>query len=101
MLVRDGCGRSEVIDFRETAAASAHRDMFNFNTTLATDSTLSAGVPGEILGFATAHQRHGKLPWSVLFGPSISLAKEGFPVTAKMADMISVLRGLSRQAANW
>jgi gamma-glutamyltranspeptidase/glutathione hydrolase/leukotriene-C4 hydrolase len=101
MLVRNSNGRSEVIDFRETAAASAHRDMFNHNTTLATDSTLSAGVPGEILGFATAHQRHGKLPWAVLFGPSISLAREGFPVTAKMADMISVLDEREGWATNW
>lgn len=91
MLIRTGDGQSEVIDFRETAPASAHRDMFNHNHTLATDSTQGAGVPGEIRGFAEAHARHGRLPWAVLFEPSIQLAREGFAVTPKMADMISVL----------
>lgn len=89
MLIRTGDGQSEVIDFRETAPASAHRDMFNHNHTLATDSTQGAGVPGEIRGFAEAHSRHGRLPWAVLFEPSIQLAREGFAVTPKMADMIS------------
>jgi gamma-glutamyltranspeptidase len=90
MLIRDASGAYEVVDFRETAARSAHQDMFNKNVTLATDSTLGMGVPGEIRGFATAHARHGKLPWAALFEPSIRLARKGFPVTAKMNNMISV-----------
>lgn len=90
MLVRREDGQAEVIDFRETAAASAHRDMFTRNQTLATDSTRSAGVPGEVRGFAEAHARHGKLPWSILFEPSVRLAREGFPVTPKLAEMIAV-----------
>lgn len=90
MLVRDGKGQSEVIDFRETASHTAHRDMFNQNSTLATDTTLGMGVPGEIRGFSEAHARYGKLPWELLFGPSIRLAREGFPVTEKIHQMISV-----------
>lgn len=90
MLVRDADGMAKVFDFRETAAASAHRDMFNHNKTLATDSTLGAGVPGEIAGFALVHRKHGILPWSDLFQPSIQLARDGFPVTRKMEDMIAV-----------
>lgn len=90
MLVRDAKGNPIVIDFRETAAATAHRDMFNQNITLATDSTLSTGVPGEIRGFAMAHAKYGRLPWAKLFEPSIKLAKDGFFVSLKMEQMIEV-----------
>lgn len=94
MLVRDAAGVSELVDFRETAPRSASRDMFNYNLTLATDSTRGAGVPGEIKGFAMAHTKYGILPWASLFDPSICLAKEGFEVTEKMAEMISVRANL-------
>lgn len=92
MLVRDARGRAKVIDFRETAAASAHRDMFNHDPSLAVGSTLAAGVPGEIKGFAAAHKLYGRLSWSALFKPAIELAAKGFPVTAKLESMIEVWR---------
>lgn len=91
MLVRDEHGHSHVIDFRETAPLSANKDMFKNDTTLATDSALSFAVPGEIRGFSEAHHRFGKLPWSKLFEPAIKLANEGFPVTKKLEEMISVI----------
>jgi gamma-glutamyltranspeptidase/glutathione hydrolase/leukotriene-C4 hydrolase len=94
MLVRSGTdGISRVIDFRETAASTAHRDMFNGHLDWATDSTLAAGVPGEIRGFAAAHALYGKLPWSALFQPAIQVATEGFTVTKKLDDMIRRFEG--------
>lgn len=95
MLIRNGTDQYAVIDFRETAAASAHRNMFNKNLTLATDSTLGMGVPGEIRGFAVAHAKYGKLPWATLFEPTIKLLRDGFPVTRKIHEMISVRRLVS------
>lgn len=97
MLVRDAHGIAKVIDFREVAASSAHRDMFNRDPSLAVDSTLAAGVPGEIKGFATAHKLYGRLPWPTLFKPAIELAAKGFPVTAKLESMIEVRRASVRE----
>lgn len=101
MLVRDEQGRHEVIDFREVAAATAHKDMFNNNATLATDSTLGAGVPGEIRGFAAAHAKYGQLPWSELFKPSIKLARDGFAVTPKLETILAVHLGILYLKSNF
>lgn len=39
------------------------------------------GVPGELHGYATAHQAFGVLPWATLWRPSIALARNGFRVS--------------------
>ncbi|KAK6147792.1 hypothetical protein DH2020_018704 [Rehmannia glutinosa] len=57
------------IDMRETAPAAASQ------------GALSMGIPGEIAGLHVAWSKYGRLPWRALFGPAISLAKEGFIVS--------------------
>ena len=45
MIIRDSNGTVETIDFRETAPAAAHKNMFNGNETLAKHGGLSIAIP--------------------------------------------------------
>lgn len=45
MLIRSPNGTFEFIDFRETAPAAAHRDMYNHDPDLAKYGGLAVGVP--------------------------------------------------------
>ncbi|KAI9264485.1 gamma-glutamyltransferase [Sporodiniella umbellata] len=81
MLIRLPNGTYEFIDFRETAPAKSHKNMFDSDPMSAQRGGLSVAVPGEIRGFELAHKRHGKIPWADLFSSAIRVAEEGFKVT--------------------
>ncbi|XP_038058653.1 glutathione hydrolase 1 proenzyme-like isoform X2 [Patiria miniata] len=49
---------------------------------------LAIGVPGELAGYWTAHQRYGVLPWRDLFQPAIRLAEEGYVIGKALAGAI-------------
>ncbi len=40
---------------------------------------LTITVPGAVRSWADAHERHGRMPWSDLLVPAITLARDGFP----------------------
>ncbi|KAK6147788.1 hypothetical protein DH2020_018700 [Rehmannia glutinosa] len=69
------------IDMRETAPAAASQNMYEKNAGAKSQGALSMGIPGEIAGLHVAWSKYGRLPWRALFGPAISLAKEGFIVS--------------------
>ncbi|UQB42359.1 gamma-glutamyltransferase [Thiomicrospira microaerophila] len=84
-------GENNFLDFRETAPAQAHRDLFldEKGEVLPYQSLLSyqaSGVPGSVMGYWQAHQRYGKLEWSRLVEPAIKLAEQGFEVHPKLAE---------------
>lgn len=82
-------------DGRERAPAAAKPDRFlteggkPMRFPQAVFSGRSVGVPGLIAMLAKAHERHGKLPWADLFGPAIKLARQGFPVGARLNYLLS------------
>lgn len=87
-------------DGRETAPAGATPDMF-----LTTDASgrkpmpfreavasgLSVGVPGVVAMLDLAHKEHGKLAWKELFAPAIALARDGYPVSPRLADWLKTI----------
>ncbi|MEQ1715770.1 MAG: gamma-glutamyltransferase [Hyphomicrobium sp.] len=88
------------IDGRETAPASATADRFlkdgkpmDFDE--AVRSGLSVGTPGAVRGLEALHKKFGKLPWSALFTPAIKLARDGFPVGARLNALLR-LEGAER-----
>ena len=80
-------------DGRETAPANATPDMFMQDEAAmpyvqAWQSGRSVGVPGVVALYKKAHEKHGRLAWSRLFGPAIRLAEAGFEVSPRLADML-------------
>lgn len=59
MLVRDEKGRYEVIDYRESAPAASHRDMYKHDKNASIVGGLAVGIPGEIRGLEYLHEKYG------------------------------------------
>jgi gamma-glutamyltranspeptidase/glutathione hydrolase len=78
-------------DGREMAPSGATVDMFMRDGEVlgfidAWQSGLAVGVPGTVAMYKSAHDDHGKLPWSELFQPAIRIAREGFEVSPRIAN---------------
>ena len=89
-------GQVVAIDYRETAPALAHRDMFlnkagDVDNQLSRFSHLSAGVPGTVAGFALALEKYGSLSLAEVLAPAIKLAEKGFVVTPKLSRELKKL----------
>ncbi len=59
MLVRDKHGQYESLDYRESAPAAAHRDMYNDTEYGSIKGGLAVGVPGELKGLEYLHKKYG------------------------------------------
>ena len=87
-------GKITIYDGREVAPAQAVSTMFldpagkplPFNTAVV--SGRATGVPGAVKMLGVAHDEHGKLPWSSLFGDAERTADEGFIVSPRLERMI-------------
>ncbi|HEY0922550.1 gamma-glutamyltransferase [Rheinheimera pacifica] len=95
-------GKAYFLDYRETAPAAAHRDMYldeekQVIENLSLIGHKASGVPGTVMGLWQAHQRFGSLPWADLLQPAISYAQSGFTVAENQyqyrADLLSQLEG--------
>lgn len=108
-VVRIG-GELAALDFRETAPAAAHNDMY-----LGDDGEpvrekslvgpLAAGVPGSPAGLFELHERFGVLEWKEVVRPAARLADGGFVVTPRLerslAKAVRLLGRFPETAAVW
>ena len=85
----------EAFDGRETAPAAADDKLF-----LGADGKpmpfydavvggRSVGVPGTVRMLELAHKQYGRLPWATLFQPAITLAQNGFKVSARLNGLLA------------
>jgi gamma-glutamyltranspeptidase/glutathione hydrolase len=78
-----------VIDARETAPAAATPDMFvGQSFGVRSTSGIAVGVPGTLLGMATALDNYGTMSLEEVLEPAIGLAENGIRVSSRLADSI-------------
>ena len=87
-------GQPDFLDYREMAPEAASRDMYldedgNVHPTDSLFGAKASGIPGTVAGMWEAHQKYGKLPWTRLVQPAVTLAKDGFHVPPKLAGRVS------------
>ncbi len=103
MVYQPASGALTTIDGREKApgVASAKQFLDDDGKPLpfmkAATGGRSVGVPGNLALAAEAHRKWGKLPWSALFQPAITLA-EGFTISPTMARFIAFGQDSLKQA---
>ncbi len=93
MVATKANGEKLALDFRETAPAAAHRDMYlddsgNANTDLSQNGSLAVGIPGTVAGLFATH-RYANLPMAELLQPAIDLAEKGISLTVHEADLLN------------
>lgn len=86
-------GRYTMVDARETAPAAATRDMFVdekgvVRRDASRDGPLAAGIPGEPASWVYLAEKYGKLPLRQSLAPAIRVAREGFPLYARLQNAI-------------
>ncbi len=59
----------------------------------------AVGVPGVLAMLKLAHDDHGRLAWKDLFAPAITLADNGFEVSARLHGMITGMKKLADHAS--
>jgi len=82
MLIHDEANSlHKFINCRETAPASASRNMFVNGVNSSTYGAAAIAIPGEMKCMSEAHEKYGKLEWSELIDPIIDLVRNGVYVT--------------------
>ena len=99
LIHRQADGLETMLDAREKAPAAATRDMYldksgNPITRASIDGPLAAAIPGEPAAFDYLARKFGKLPLKESLQPAIRLAREGFPLYARLQAAIRYKREL-------
>ena len=99
LLHRQADGFETMLDAREKAPAAATRDMYldksgNPIARASIDGPLAAAIPGEPAAFDYLARKFGKLPLKESLQPAIRLARDGFPLYARLQGAIRYKREL-------
>jgi gamma-glutamyltranspeptidase/glutathione hydrolase len=86
----------QAYDGRETAPAAADANYLRWISNddrtppqpSARASGRAVGTPGVVRMLDLAHRDHGVLPWASLFEEGMALARNGFPISGRMADAL-------------
>lgn len=95
MVVYDRASdETTVFDGRETAPSAADENLFIEDGEVlgfldAWQSGKSAGVPGAIALYKSAHDAYGRVDWASNFSAAISLAETGFEVSPRLAGVLA------------
>lgn len=97
LLHRQSDGFETLVDAREKAPGAASRDMYldkagNPIANASTDGALAAAIPGEPAAFEYLALKFGKLPLKQSLQPAIRLARNGFPLYARLQGGIRYKR---------
>src|SRR5215470_3385713 len=90
MLIRLADGKTTFLDYRETAAAKATRDMYigkdgKLDEEASVIGYRSVAVPGTIAGLEWAVKSYGTMKLADVMAPAVRLAEDGFVVSEKLA----------------
>jgi gamma-glutamyltranspeptidase/glutathione hydrolase len=93
ILIRTADGKFHAIDGRETAPASATRDMFVRNgqpqTEWSKTGPLASGVPGALAAYEMAIAEHGRRKLSDSLLPAAEIAERGFTLDENYARRLA------------
>jgi gamma-glutamyltranspeptidase/glutathione hydrolase len=97
LLHRQADDFETMVDAREKAPGAASRDMYLDQSGNAIENAtsigpLAAGIPGEPAAFEYLARKYGKLPLKQSLQPAIKLAREGFPLYARLQGGIRYKR---------
>ena len=82
-------GKDVFVDARETAPAAATQERYlkpdgEFDRDRAVNGPWAAGIPGLPAAFVHVAEKYGRLPLKQSLQPAIRIARDGFPVYARM-----------------
>jgi gamma-glutamyltranspeptidase/glutathione hydrolase len=105
LLHRQSDGYETMLDAREKAPAAASRDMYLDKAGNAIDNASTAGaqaaaIPGEPAAFEYLARKYGKLPLKQSLEPAIRLARDGFPLYARLQGAIRYKRPMLLRSAD-
>jgi gamma-glutamyltranspeptidase/glutathione hydrolase len=97
LLHRQSDGYETMLDAREKAPGAASRDMYldkagNPIENASIYGALASAIPGEPAAFEYLARKYGKLPLKRSLQPAIRLARDGFPLYARLQGAIRYKR---------